>query len=180
MVIPTDYLGLSLPLMERALGGEAIPYWGFLCKILLVAITLGSGFYGGIITPQFVIGAITGSAFAPLLGISPELGAAAGLVAVLAAASNTPIAAILLGVELFGAPVGTVYVSGACIAAYLIIGHRSVYPDQQIAYTKSSGMQLGKGFAGGGEKFHLSAGLLKALSRHRFGRFLLKLLRRRR
>src|SRR6185312_4663189 len=67
IVIPTDYLGLSLPLIERALDGEAMPYFGFLWKTILVAITLGSGFYGGIATPQFVIGAIAGNAFAPML-----------------------------------------------------------------------------------------------------------------
>src|SRR5690606_3722125 len=42
LVIPTDYLGLSLPLMDRAIAGEPMPYLGFLWKSLLVAITLGS------------------------------------------------------------------------------------------------------------------------------------------
>lgn len=46
LVIPTDYLGLSLPMVSRAVSGEAMPYFGFLWKTLLVAITLGSGFYG--------------------------------------------------------------------------------------------------------------------------------------
>src|SRR3546814_3029519 len=85
-----------------------------------------------VVTPQFVIGAVTGNAFAHLFGISPELGAAVGLVAVVASASNTPVAAILMGVELFGGTVGTAYVAGAAIAAYLIIGYRSVYPDQRL------------------------------------------------
>lgn len=163
--IPRDYLGLSLPLMDRALSGEAMPYLGFFWKTLLVAITLGSGFYGGIVTPQFVIGAVTGSAFAHLLDISPTLGAAVGLVAVVASASNTPVAAILMGVELFGGVTGTVYVAGAAIAAYVIIGHRSVYPDQLVAYPKSSWMQRGLGLPLGQEKIHLSYGLLKWLSR---------------
>src|SRR5699024_10746432 len=56
--VPLDYVGLSLPVMHQALAGEAVPYAGFAWKILLVAITLGSGFYGGIVTPQFVIGAV--------------------------------------------------------------------------------------------------------------------------
>ncbi|MBS0381773.1 MAG: chloride channel protein, partial [Proteobacteria bacterium] len=137
LAIPTQYLGLSLPLMDRALQGEAMPYLGFFWKALLVAITLGSGFYGGIVTPQFVMGAVAGGAFAHLLGLHAALGAAVGLVAVVASASNAPIAAILMGVELFGAD-ATLYVAGACVAAYLIIGHRSVYPEQQIAYSKSS------------------------------------------
>ncbi len=154
-----DYLGLSLPLMDRALEGEAMPYSGFFWKVLLVAITLGSGFYGGIVTPQFVIGAVAGNAFAHLFGVSPTLGAAVGLVAVVAAASNTPLAAILMGVELFGGVVGTIYVAGAAIAAYLIIGHRSVYPDQRLAYAKSSWLRVRADVPVGQEKIHLSHGL---------------------
>lgn len=161
IVIPTDYLGLSLPLIDRALEGQAMPYFGFLWKTILVAITLGSGFYGGIATPQFVIGAIAGSAFAPLLGLSPALGAAVGLVAVVASASNTPIAAILMGVELFGGTLGMIYVAGAGIAAYLIIGHRSVYPDQLIAYSKTSWMVVRPDMPLGQEKIYLSYGLLR-------------------
>lgn len=170
LVIPVQYLGLSLPLMDHALAGQAMPYLGFLWKTLLVAVTLGSGFYGGIVTPQFVIGAVAGNAFAPLLGLSPSLGAAAGLVAVVAAASNTPIAAILMGVELFGGQIGTIYVAGACISAYLIIGHRSVYPDQLISSAKSSWMYLRPDLPVGEEKVHLSKGVLKWLSRYQSAR----------
>jgi H+/Cl- antiporter ClcA len=162
--IPTDYLGLGIPLMDRALAGEAMPYSGFIWKSLLVAITLGSGFYGGIVTPQFVIGALVGSAFAPLLGISPALGAAAGLVSVVAAASNTPIAAILMGIELFGGPAGTVYIAGAAIAAYLIIGHRSVYPNQLVSFSKSSWLEVKPDLPVGQEKSRLSHDLRRWLN----------------
>ena len=160
LAIPTDYLGLSLPMMDRALQGQPMPYLGFLWKALLVAITLGSGFYAGIVTPQFVIGAVLGGAFAHLLGLQAALGAAVGLVAVVASASNAPIAAIFMGVELFGAD-STLYVAGACVAAYLIIGHRSVYPEQQIAYSKSSWIFARADLPVGEEKVRLSYGLLR-------------------
>ncbi|QDL39409.1 chloride channel protein [Rhodoferax sediminis] len=166
MVIPPDYLGLSLPMMERALHGEPMPYLGFLWKALLVAITLGSGFYGGIVTPQFVIGAVLGGAFAHVLGLASALGAAVGLVAVVASASNAPIAAIFMGVELFGAD-STLYVAGACVAAYLIIGHRSVYPAQQIAFSKSSWILARADLPVGDEKIRLSYGLLRWWSARR-------------
>ncbi|MGP1664781.1 MAG: chloride channel protein [Rhodanobacter sp.] len=166
LVIPTDYLGLSLPVMERALHGESMMYFGFLWKALLVAVTLGSGFYGGIVTPQFVIGAVLGGAFAHLFGIEPALGAAVGLTAVVASASNAPMAAILMGVELFGAD-SLLYVAGACVAAYLVIGHRSVYPAQQIAYSKSSWIFARAGLPVGQEKVRLSYGLLRWWNRRR-------------
>jgi H+/Cl- antiporter ClcA len=158
--IPTDYLGLSLPLMDSALEGNAVHWTGFIWKTLLVAITLGSGFYAGVVTPQFVIGAVAGNMLAYYLGISPALGAAIGLVAVLASASNTPIAAILMGVELFGGT-GLLYVAGASISAYLLIGHRSIYPDQRLAYAKSSWIHLQSELPIGQEKVRLSYGLLK-------------------
>ena len=159
LVIPNEYMGLSLPLMDRALAGQPMPYLGFLWKALLVAITLGSGFYGGLITEQFVMGAVAGGAFAHLLGLSPALGAAVGLVSVVAAASNTPIAAILMGVELLGGE-STLYVAGATIAAYLIVGHRSVYPEQQIAATKTSWMTSSSDVLVSQEKVRLSSELL--------------------
>lgn len=169
LFIPTDYIGLSLPVMEDALHGQAMAYPGFAWKILLVAITLGSGYYGGIVTPQFVIGAVLGSALAALLGLNPAIGAAVGLVAVVASASNAPIAAILMGVELFGAD-STLYVAGACVAAFLIIGHRSVYPSQQIAFSKSSWIFARADLPVGQEKVRLSYGLLRWWSKHRPGK----------
>jgi len=160
LVAPTDFLGLSLPVMDRALAGESVPVLGFLWKALLVALTLGSGFYGGIVTPQFVIGAVAGGACAPLLGLAPAQGAAVGLVAVVAAASNTPVAALIMGVELFGA--GSIwYVAGACAAAYLVIGHRSVYPAQHLAYAKSAWIVASPDEPVGNEKVQLSYGLLR-------------------
>jgi H+/Cl- antiporter ClcA len=167
LVIPTDYLGLSLPLLNRALSGEAMPYLGFLWKSLFVAITIGSGFYGGVATPQLVIGAVTGNAFAPLFGFDPVLGAAVGLVSVVAATSNTPVAAILMGVELFGGAIGTLYAAGAAIAAYLMIGHRSIYPEQRLAYAKSSWLRVRPEMPVDAEKARLSYGLLRWWRRRR-------------
>ncbi|MDQ0215360.1 H+/Cl- antiporter ClcA [Oikeobacillus pervagus] len=167
--IPTDYLGLSLPLMDQALQGEATPLLGFFWKSLLVAITLGSGFYGGIVTPQFVIGALSGNAFAHLLNVDPVLGAAVGMVAVVASASNTPLAAIFMGYELFGSLTG-LYVVGACITAYIIIGHRSVYPDQLVAYSKSLWMHLEPNIPLKKEKIHVSYGLLRKMKRWQYRR----------
>jgi len=167
LVVPYGYFGLSLPMMDQALNGQPMPYLGFVWKTLLVAITLGSGFYGGVVTPQFVVGAVTGSAFAHLFGINPSLGAAVGLVAVVASASNTPIAAILMGVELFGGTIGTLFVAGAAIAAYLVIGHRSIYPDQQIAFAKSTWMRIRPDTVVSADKARLSYGLLRWWRRRR-------------
>jgi H+/Cl- antiporter ClcA len=163
--LPTDYLGLSLPLMNRALSGEHIAFLAFFWKLLFVGITLGSGFYGGIATPQFVIGATAGNVFAHLLHVSPILGAAVGMVAVVSASSNTPIAAIIMGFELFGSSIG-IYVLTACITSYLIVGHRSVYPDQLVVYPKSLWMHLQPGLPLYKEQIHVSYGFLRYMRKH--------------
>ncbi|THE10728.1 chloride channel protein [Bacillus timonensis] len=162
--IPTDYLGLSLPIMESALNGEQVPYVSFFWKIVLVAITLGSGFYGGIVTPQFVIGALAGNVFANFLHVDPIIGAAVGMVAVVASASNTPFAAIFMGIELFGMNIG-IYVAASCLTAFIIIGHRSVYPEQLVAYSKSIWMTLRPNISLEKEDIHISYGLLRKIRR---------------
>lgn len=174
IIIPTDYLGLSLPVMDKALAGEDIPYLSFLWKAVFVVITLGSGFYGGIVTPQFVIGASAGNALAHLFNVDPALGAAVGMLSVVAAASNTPIAAVFMGFELFG-NITSMYIVGACITAYIIIGHRSVYPDQLVAYPKSLWMRLRPGISLEQEKIHISYGLLRRMKRLQHpGEYILK------
>jgi H+/Cl- antiporter ClcA len=84
-----------------------------------------------------------------------------------AAASNTPIAAVLMGVELFGGSVGTLYIAVAAIAAYLMIGHRSIYPEQRLAYAKSSWMRIQPEMSVETEKAKLAYGLLRWLGRRR-------------
>lgn len=70
------------------------------------------------------------------------------------------MAAILMDIELFGAD-ASLYVAGACVAAYLIIGHRSVYPEQQVAFSKSSWIFAHTGLPVGQEKVRLSRGLTR-------------------
>lgn len=75
------------------------------------------------------------SVLARLLGIPPELGAGVGLAAVFAAASNTPLALSIMAMELLGAPVFP-HVVIVCVLAYLLAGHRSIYPAQRLLGAK--------------------------------------------
>lgn len=153
--------------MNHALNGGHLPYLSFFWKALFVAMTLGSGFYGGIVTPQFVIGALSGNIFANMLNADPALGAAVGMVSVVASASNTPVAAIFIGFELIRSSIG-MYVVGACMTAYIIIGHHSVYPDQLVAYSKSLWMRLEPNIQLEKEKIHVSYGLLRKIRRWQY------------
>jgi H+/Cl- antiporter ClcA len=127
-----DYLGLSIPLLTDSLAGAAsIVAFAFALKLLFTAVTLGSGFQGGEVTPLFVIGATLGVTMGHLLGLPLPLAAAIGFVAVFAGASNTPLACTIMGLELFGVgPLVPLVI--ACTVAYVSSSHRSIYTSQRI------------------------------------------------
>nr|HPO51012.1 voltage-gated chloride channel [Spirochaetota bacterium] len=60
-----------------------------------------------------------------------------GYVSLLSATANTPIAASILSIELFGPKIGA-YTSLACIISFLMSGHRSIYPSQILRIKKSN------------------------------------------
>jgi len=62
-------------------------------------------------------------------------------VSVLAGATNTPIAASIMSVELFG-PAVAPYASISCVISYVMSGHRSIYPSQVLATGKSRSIQV--------------------------------------
>jgi H+/Cl- antiporter ClcA len=105
-------------------------------KLVFTAVTLGCGFKGGEVTPLFFIGAGVGHALAPLLNGPADLFAAVGLVAIFAAASNTPIASTIMGMELFGVPHGPA-ISLACFAAYFASGQSGIYLSQRVGKSSS-------------------------------------------
>ncbi len=135
LVGTSDYLGLGVPMIVRSFSDPSLPAFAFALKLVFTAITVGSGFIGGEVTPLFFIGAALGSVLARLLGIPIELGAGVGLAAVFAAASNTPLALSIMAMELLGAGVFP-HVAIVCVLAYLFTGHRSIYPSQRLPFGK--------------------------------------------
>ncbi len=88
-------------LLAEALAGEA-GTWDFALKALVTALALGLWFKGGEIMPTFTIGALLGASCTVMTGGDAGWSAAVGLVAFFAAMSRCPLAAILLGCEIFG------------------------------------------------------------------------------
>lgn len=126
------YLGLSLPLIDAALAGFAIGSAAFAWKLLFTSVTIGSGFPGGEVTPLFCMGACLGSVLAGPLNMPSSTLAAIGMVAVFAAASNTPVACALVGIELFGGGAAFAFLL-VTVVATAVSGDRSVYARQRIA-----------------------------------------------
>lgn len=138
LVGTSDYLGLGVPMIVRSFSDPSLPAFAFALKLVFTAITVGSGFIGGEVTPLFFVGAALGSVLARVLGIPIELGAGVGLAAVFAAASNTPLALSIMAMELLGAGVFP-HVAIVCVLAYLFTGHRSIYPSQRLSFGKLGG-----------------------------------------
>lgn len=141
LIFSKQYLGLGLDTMEGALKGGGVPYAAFLLKSVFTSITLNFGGSGGIVTPVFFVGATAGSAFSRILAVDPAMLAAIGFVSLLAGSANTPIAASIMAVELFGPQVAP-YASIACVISFVIAGHRSVYPSQVLFIKKSSSINV--------------------------------------
>jgi H+/Cl- antiporter ClcA len=132
----SDYLGLGVPVFVRAFEDPHLPPAAFAWKLVFTAVTLGSGFLGGEVTPLFLVGAALGNALARGLGLPLDLAAGVGLAAVFAAASNTPLALSIMAVELLGAEV-LPHVIIVSALAYILGGHRSIYPAQRLLRSKS-------------------------------------------
>jgi H+/Cl- antiporter ClcA len=137
------YLGLGVPTIVRAFVDPALPESAFAWKLLFTAVTLAAGFLGGEVTPLFFIGAALGNVLARLLGLPVDLGAAVGMAALFAAAANTPLALSIMAVELVGAS-ALPHVAIVATVAYLLTGHRGIYPAQRIARLKHGGPLLSR------------------------------------
>ena len=135
-----EVLGLGTQTIQRALDGGTILWALMLGKILSTALTLNTGGSGGIVLPICFVGATSGSALGWIMGQDAGLFAALGLAGLLAGAINTPITAVLLGMELFGVASGP-YLILSCTIAFLLSGHRSAIPTQLLQFKKAPALQ---------------------------------------
>jgi H+/Cl- antiporter ClcA len=144
-VFSTRYLGLGLDSIEAGLNGTVLPAGASFMKALATSITLGCGGSGGVVTPIFFIGTAAGNLFASLFN-EPLVAtfSAIGMVAVLAGAANTPIAASVMAMELFGAAIAP-HAAVACMVSFLIVGYRSIYPSQVLGIQKSTSLKVTTG-----------------------------------
>lgn len=132
----TDYLGLgvlaeneSSLTLPRMLDSELrAPTDAWFWKAVFTIITLSAGFKGGEVTPLFFIGAAMGNALAWFLNAPVDLFAGVGMIAFFGAATKTPWASVVMGMELLGwhlyAPLAI-----CTFAAWKMSGRNSIYPE---------------------------------------------------
>ena len=134
--VDPEYEGaVTIPSAFHAGGADT---WSWLWKTIYTALTLGTGFKGGEVTPLFYIGATLGNTLAGIFNAPVSLFAALGFIAVFAGATNTPLACTFMGVELFGGQYVLLF-AVACFTAYFFSGHSGVYSSQRIAVPKVLG-----------------------------------------
>ena len=114
-------------------GGANALSW--LQKLALTSVTLGTGFKGGEVTPLFFVGSTLGNVLGDLMDAPIDLLAGLGFIAVFAAATNTPLACTIMGVELFGSD-NILYYAIACFVAYFFSGHTGIYSSQKVGVPK--------------------------------------------
>lgn len=129
------YNGAGMEMALAAVEGQA-DWYSFILKLLFTAITLAAGFKGGEIVPTFCIGATFGCTLGSLVGLDPGFAAALGLVGLFCCVTNSPIAAIVLSIEMFGST--NVYLFAfVCVVAFVISGNWGLYNSQIIQFSKS-------------------------------------------
>ena len=122
-----SYLGLGVnsPNLQDAsivssFRPEGVRPFSWFWKLFFTAITLGTGFRGGEVTPLFFIGASLGNILGAFSHSPPDLMAALGFVAVFAGTNKTPLAGSIMGIELFGFPFLIYYLSTCFIASWVV------------------------------------------------------------
>lgn len=125
------YSGLGTNLITASFTGKDIYLFDWALKLLLTVATLALGFQGGEVTPLFAIGASLGVILANIFGLPIEFVAAAGYISVFGSATNTLIAPIFIGGEVFGFA-NLPYFVLVMIFAYSVNRKNSIYGGQEV------------------------------------------------
>lgn len=127
------YASLGMNLIEGTFALESIASYDWLLKLLLTVLTLSAGFQGGEVTPLFAIGTTLGVVLASVLGLPVLLVAALGYASVFGSATNTVLAPVFIGAEVFGYETLPFFFI-VCAFSYAFNFNQSIYGQQKIAW----------------------------------------------
>ena len=130
--------GAGMDMALAAVAGHA-DWYSFAVKMLFTAVTLAAGFKGGEIVPTFCVGATFGCLVGGLLGLDPGMAAALGLVGLFCCATNSPIASIVLSIEMFGG--ANIYAfAWVCVICFVLSGNSGLYTSQILQFSKATAL----------------------------------------
>ncbi len=128
------YSGLGTNLISLSFNDGKIYYYDWILKFLLTIITLSAGYQGGEVTPLFSIGASLGIILGSILGLPIKFVAALGYATVFGSATNTFLAPMFIGAEVFGYEYLPFFFV-TCSLGYIFNGKQSIYSSQKIYNT---------------------------------------------
>ena len=128
--------GAGMDMALKAVEGEA-DWYSFALKMLFTAVTLAAGFKGGEIVPTFCVGATFGCVLGGLLGLDAGMAGALGLIGLFCCATNSPLASILLSVEMFGGTNIHLF-AFMCVICFVLSGNYGLYASQILEYDKAN------------------------------------------
>ena len=127
--------GAGMDMALAAVEGHT-DWYDFLMKMVFTAVTLAAGFKGGEIVPTFCVGATFGCLLGGILGLDAGICGALGLVGLFCCATNSPIASIVLSIEMFGS--SNLYLFAlVCVICFVLSGNSGLYASQIIQFNKA-------------------------------------------
>ena len=130
--------GAGMDMALEAVAGHA-DWYSFILKLLFTAVTLAAGFKGGEIVPTFCIGATFGCVVGGILGLDAGICGALGLIGLFCCATNSPLASIVLSIEMFGGANLHLFAL-VCVICFVLSGNTGLYASQIHAFDKASEM----------------------------------------
>ena len=130
------YAGLGTNLIDMSFAAStqdasSIYACDWILKFVLTIVTIAVGFKGGEVTPLFAIGATFGTWVAAMVGVPLPLAAALGYAAVFGGATNTLLAPIFIGAEIFGFDTLPAFFI-VCVVAFVCNGGQSIYAQKKL------------------------------------------------
>jgi CIC family chloride channel protein len=121
---------IQLALVNELVLGLAL--MGLLAKMAASLITIGSGGSAGLLVPALFFGTMVAASFGNLFSLETITLMPAAMTASLIALVNTPLAAILFAIEIFGAKY-MVPILLALVVTWLLSNPKTIYRTQEIA-----------------------------------------------
>ena len=115
----------------NAAGDATVFACDWILKFTLTIATIAVGFKGGEVTPLFAIGATFGTWVAAMVGVPLPLAAALGYAAVFGGATNTLLAPIFIGAEIFGFDTLPAFFI-VCVVTFVCNGGQSIYAQKKL------------------------------------------------
>lgn len=139
MVGDHRFNGAGMDMALAAVAGNA-DWYNFMLKMVFTAVTLAAGFKGGEIVPTFCIGASFGCVLGGLMGLDAGFCGALGLIGLFCCATNSPLASIVLSIEMFGG--ANVYAFAlVCVICFVLSGNSGLYASQILQFGKAELVQ---------------------------------------